>query len=128
MSPLTEPDVKISLIRLFRRTSPSLFRIGCEYSFVTTLNPHLSTEDVSLSQRFNCQPLPSTGITLLRRYYKLIPVDKKLHHRLPVRAIPSIRNDPIAERADGNVCAVCSQDNVEQSESPVRIDCQDKTL
>ena len=67
MSPLTEPDVKISLIRLFRRTSPSLFQMGCEYSFVIILNPHLSTEDVSPSQRFNCQLLPSTGITLLQR-------------------------------------------------------------
>jgi hypothetical protein len=41
--------------------------MGCEYSFVIILNPHLSTEDVSPSQRFNCQPLPSTGITLLQR-------------------------------------------------------------
>jgi len=40
MSPITEPDVKISLIRLFRRTSPR-FRIGCEYSFVIILAPHL---------------------------------------------------------------------------------------
>ncbi|KAF5410152.1 MAG: hypothetical protein C5S47_07730 [Candidatus Methanogasteraceae archaeon] len=44
---------------------------------------------------------------------RTLPIDKKLRHRLLVRAIPSIRNDPIAERADSNVCAVCSQDNVE---------------
>ena len=51
---------------------PVRFRIGCEYSFVITLNLHLSTEDVPPSQRFNCQSLPSAGIALLQRYYELI--------------------------------------------------------
>ena len=50
----------------------SIFFVGYEYSFVIILNPHQSTEDASLSQRFNCQSLPSTGITLLQQYYELI--------------------------------------------------------
>ena len=37
MRPLTEPDLKIFLIRLFGRTSLSLFRMGCEYGFVGTI-------------------------------------------------------------------------------------------
>jgi hypothetical protein len=40
-------------------------------------------------------------------------VDKKLHQRLPIRATPFIRSNPTAERTDGNVCVVSSQDNVE---------------
>ena len=41
-------------------------------------------------------------------------------------ATPSIRGNPTAERADGNVCAVSSQDNVVKSENPAQINCQDK--
>ena len=41
---------------------------------------------------------------------------------------PFIRGNPAVERADGNVCAVSPQDNVEQSESPIRINCQDKNV
>jgi len=54
--------------------------------------------------------------------------DKKLHHRLPIWAIPSIRNDPIAKRADGNVCAVCSQDNVENQKVRFGSTARIKTL
>src|SRR3990170_814904 len=55
-----------------QKNLPILFQIGFESSFVIILNPHQSTEDASLSQRFNCQSLPSTGITLLQQYYELI--------------------------------------------------------
>ena len=71
MSPFTEPDVKIP-------TSGSSeeplhpFPNGYKYNIVTILNLYLSTEDVSLSQWFNCQSLSSTGITLLYQYYELI--------------------------------------------------------
>ena len=41
-------------------------------------------------------------------------------------ATPSIRGNPTAEHADGNVCAVSSQDNVGKSENPAQINCQDK--
>ena len=41
-------------------------------------------------------------------------------------ATPSIRGNPTAERAEGNVCAVSSQNNVVKSESPARTNCQDK--
>ena len=44
----------------------------------------------------------------------------------PNWAAPSIRSDPTVERVDGNVCAVSSQDNVEQYENPTYINCQDK--
>ena len=55
-----------------QKNLPILFQIGFESSFVISLNPHQSTEVASLSQRFNCQSLPSTGITLLQQYYELI--------------------------------------------------------
>ena len=48
------------------------------------------------------------------------------YHELPVWAAPSIRGNPTAVCADGNARALSPQDNVEQSESPVQIDCQDK--
>ena len=54
-------------------------------------------------------------------------VDKKLHRtQIALAATPAIRGNPTAERADSNVCAVSSQDNVGTSESPARINCQDK--
>ena len=55
-----------------QKNLPILFQIGFESSFVIILNPHQSTEDSSLSQRFNCQSLPSIGITLFHQYYELI--------------------------------------------------------
>jgi len=48
--------------------------------------------------------------------------------QIAIAATPFIRGNPIAKRAGGNACAVSSQDNVEQSESPIWINCQDKTL
>jgi hypothetical protein len=41
-------------------------------------------------------------------------------------ATPSIRGNPTVEHVGGNACVVCSQDNVEKSENPARINCQDK--
>jgi hypothetical protein len=34
--------------------------------------------------------------------------------------------NPTAEHAGGNACVVSSQDNVEKSENPAQINCQDK--
>jgi len=46
--------------------------------------------------------------------------------QIALSATPSIRGNPTVECADGNARALSPQDNVEQSESPVRINCQDK--
>jgi hypothetical protein len=41
-------------------------------------------------------------------------------------ATPSIRGNPTAEHAGGNACVVSAQDNVEKSDNPAQINCQDK--
>ena len=46
--------------------------------------------------------------------------------QIALSATPSIRGNPTAECADGNARVLSPQDNVEQSESPIRINCQDK--
>jgi len=46
--------------------------------------------------------------------------------QIALAATPAIRGNPTAERADGNVCVVSSQNNVVKSESPARTNCQDK--
>lgn len=46
--------------------------------------------------------------------------------KIAVWATPFIRSNPTAKHTDGNVCVVSSQDNVEKSENPVWINCQDK--
>jgi hypothetical protein len=68
-----------------------------------------------------------SGICLKPVCVILWSVDKKLHRmQIALAATPAIRGNPPAERADGNVCAVSSQDNVGKSASPARINCQDK--
>jgi len=46
--------------------------------------------------------------------------------QIAIVASPSIRGNPTAECADGNARALSPQDNVEQSESLIRINRQDK--
>ena len=46
--------------------------------------------------------------------------------QIALAATPAIRGNPTAERADGNVCVVSSQNNVVKSENPAQINCQDK--
>jgi len=45
--------------------------------------------------------------------------------QIALAATPAIRGNPTAERAEGNVCTVSSQNNVVKSESPAQINCQD---
>jgi hypothetical protein len=47
--------------------------------------------------------------------------------RIAIAATPSIRGNPTVKRADGNVCALSLQDNVESLKAYVQTDCQDKS-
>jgi hypothetical protein len=58
--------------------------------------------------------------------HKLTVCDKKLQPRIAIVATPSIRGNPTVKRANGNACALSSQDNVESLKAYVRTDCQDK--
>ncbi|MEA1998746.1 MAG: hypothetical protein U9N61_05410 [Euryarchaeota archaeon] len=46
--------------------------------------------------------------------------------RIATMATLSIRGNPTVKRANGNVCALSLQDNVESLKAYVRTDCQDK--
>ena len=46
--------------------------------------------------------------------------------RIAIAATPSIRGNPTVKRANGNVCALSLQDNVESLKAYVQTDCQDK--
>ena len=74
--PLTEPDLRISRIWLFKQvhslSADSRFGFG-DNIITRTLCPVL----FPLLDTPACQPLPSTGITRLQRYHELI--------RLPIR-------------------------------------------
>ena len=41
-------------------------------------------------------------------------------------ATPSIWSNPNVRCVNGNVGVLCSHDNVEKPESPIRVNCQDK--
>ena len=96
LQPLTEPDLRISRIRLFRQihrlSSDSRFGFGDNVSqaLCPALFPLLDTPA--------CQPLPSTGITRLQRYYELI--------RLPVphpqTLVSSVMSTPLSEEGTGS--------------------------
>jgi len=57
---------------------------------------------------------------------RVIRVRQEVASQIALSATLSIRGNPTAECADGNARVLSPHDNVEKSESPIRINCQDK--
>ena len=73
-TPLIEPDMQISRIRLSDKTSRVSFRVQRHLQFLTTIRSLIGCP-ISTSITTYCvcpelRPLPSTGIIRLQRYYE----------------------------------------------------------
>ena len=89
-SPSTDPDVRLSRIRLLTRLTTYADIYSSKHGFlplsVALRSPPLCAVEISLRNIAPCSPLPSSGITRFHRYYETV--------RLPVNHLPSFVSCP----------------------------------